>query len=79
MHAMATHHGGAGCPIDRDINLYIEDAETTSLDNDNVSTSGSETTIALGGPEAEGHPDELICNNQTKLTALTREMNNLWQ
>ena len=21
MHAMATHHGGAGCPVDRDINL----------------------------------------------------------
>ena len=27
MHAMATHHGGAGCLVDRDINLHIEDAE----------------------------------------------------
>ena len=64
-HTMATHHGDAGCPIDRDIDLHIEDAETTGLDNDNGSISGSDTTIALGGPEAEGHPDELIPSNQT--------------
>ena len=55
---MATHHGGAGCPIDRDIDFYVEDAEgiNTGLDNDNKSTSGSDTTVALGQPEAEGHP-----------------------
>ena len=59
--------------------LHIEDAETTGLDNDNVSISGLDTTIALGGPEAEGHPDELIPSNQTKLTALMREINDLHQ
>ena len=79
MHAMATHHRGAGCPIDRDIDLHIEVTETTGIDNDNESTSGSDTTIALGGSEAECHPDELIPSNQAKLTALMREINYLNQ
>ena len=72
MHTLATHHGGTGCPIDRDIDLHVEDAEgiNTGLDNDNESTSGSDTTIALGGPEAEGHCNELIPSNQVKLKAL---------
>ena len=38
-HAMATHHGGTECPLDRDIHLHIEDAETTGLENDNERTS----------------------------------------
>ena len=76
---MATHHRGTGCPIDRDIDLHVEDAETTGLDNDNESISGLDTTIALGGPEAECHPDELIPSNQVKLTAFMREMNDLCQ
>ena len=77
----ATHHGGTGCPLDRDIDLHIEDAEgiNTGLDNDNESTSGSDTTIALGEPEVEGHPHELIPSNQAKLTALMREINDLHQ
>ena len=78
MHTMATHHG-VGCPIDRDIDLHIEDADTTGLDNDNDSISGSDTTVALARPEADGHPDELIPSNQAKLTALTREINDLCQ
>ena len=59
---MATHHRVTGCPIDRDIDLHVEDAEGISmgLNNDNENTSGSDTTVALGGLEAEGHPDELI-------------------
>ena len=70
VHTMATNHGGAGCPIDSDIDLHIEDAEITGLDNNNESIKGSDTTIALGGPEAEGHPNELVPSNQAKLTAL---------
>ena len=72
---MATHHGGTGHLVDRDINLHIEDTEgiNTGLDNDNESTSGSDTTIALGGSEADGHPDELTPSNQAKLTALAWE------
>ena len=48
-HTMVTHHGAAGCPLDRDINLHIEDSETTGLDNNNESTSGLDATVALGG------------------------------
>ena len=79
MHAMATCHGGTGHPIDRDINLYIEDAETTGISNENESISGWDTTSALGGPEAEGNPNELIHSKQAMLTALTREINDLHQ
>ena len=78
-HAMATHHRGAGCPVDRDMDHHIEDAETTGLENNNENTSASDATIALGGPEAEGHPDDLIHSNQAKLTALLREIIDLHQ
>ena len=79
MHTMATHHRGIGCPIDRDIDLHVVDAETTGLDNDNESISGSDTIIALGGPEEEGYSNELILSDQAMLTALMREINDLWQ
>ena len=26
-HTKTTHHGGTGCPVDKDIDLHIEDAE----------------------------------------------------
>ena len=55
-HAMATHHGGAGCLSDRGINLHIEDSETTCLDNDNESTSGSDASVALGGTRGRRSP-----------------------
>ena len=63
---MATHLGGAGHPVDSDINLHIDNTEgiNTDLANGNESTSGSDTTVALGGPEVEGHPNELTPSNQ---------------
>ena len=64
-------------PLDRDINLDIE--EGTGIDNDNDSTHGLATTVALGGQEAEGHPNDPIYSNQDKLTTLTREINDLHQ
>ena len=76
--AVATHHRGAGCPLDRDIDLHIEDSETTGLDN-NKCTSGSNTTVAFGGPGAESHPNDPIYSNQAKLLALMREINDLCQ
>ena len=76
-HAMATCHGGAACPLDRDIDLHIEEA--MGIDNDDVSTHGSDATVALGGPEAEGHPNDPIYNNQDKLMELMREINDLHQ
>ena len=80
-HAMATHHRGTGCPVDSDINLHIDNVEgiNTGLANDNEITSGLDTTVAMGGPEAEGHPDELTPSNQAKLMALMREINDLCQ
>ena len=36
-------------------------------------------TVALGEPEAEDFPSELIPSNQAKLTALMREINDLHQ
>ena len=80
-HAMGTHHRGTGHPVGRGIDLHIEDMEgiKTGPDKDNESTSGSHTTIALGGSEAAGHPSELLPSNQAKLTALRREIHNLHQ
>ena len=77
MHAMATHHGGARCPLNRGIDLHTEDPESTDIDNE--STHSSNTTVALGGPEAEGHHKDPVYNNHVKLTTLKREINNLCQ
>ena len=74
---MATHHGGTGCPLDRDTNLYIKEA--MGIDDDNERSHGSDTTVALGGQEVEGHPDDLTFSNQDKLAALMREINDLCQ
>ena len=78
MHAMATHHRDAGHPIARD-DLHIEDPEATGMDNDKDSIGGSDATVALGGLDAEGNPNELLLSNQAKLTALTWEINKLCQ
>ena len=74
---MATHHGGAGCPLDRDIDLHVEEA--MYIDNNNDSTHGSDAIVALGGPEAECYPDDPIYSNQDKLMALIRGINDLSQ
>ena len=78
-HAMATHHRDAGHPLDRYINLNVEDSETTGIDNNNEITNGSDATVALGGPEAEGHASDPIYSNQDNLMTLTREINDLCQ
>ena len=59
-HTMATHHRGTRCPLDRGIDINAEDSEPTDIDNNNKITHGSDATVALGGPEAEGHPDDPI-------------------
>ena len=52
-YTMAICHRDAGYPVDRDIDLHIEEVEgiNTGPDNDNESTSFSDTTIAFGGSE----------------------------
>ena len=77
MHAMATHHGGTGHLLDRGLYILVEDPEHTDIDNE--STHSSDATVALGGPEAVGHPKEPVHNNQDRLTALAREINDLHQ
>ena len=77
MHTMAIHHRGAGCPLDRCKDINSEDPEHADIDN--KSTHSSDATVALGGPEAEGHPKDPVYNNYNKLTALMREINDLHQ
>ena len=76
-HAMVTHHGGAGCPLDRGLDILTEDPEHTDINND--STHSLEATVALGGPDAVGHPEDPVYDNQDRLTALMREINDLHQ
>ena len=61
MHTMATHHRSAGHSLDRGINLHAEDPEHVDIDNE--STHSSDATVALAGPEAEGHPQDPVYNN----------------
>ena len=77
MHVMATHHRGAGCPLDRGMDILAEDPEHADINNE--STHSSDATVALGGPEAVGHPEDQVYGNQDKLTVLMREMNDLHQ
>ena len=74
---MATHHGGTGQPIDRGIDLNAEDPELTDIENE--STHSSDATVALGGPGAEGYPEDPVYSNHNKLIAFTREINDLHQ
>ena len=64
MHTMATHHRGAGCPLDRGIDIHTEDPEPADIHNE--STHSSKATVALGGPEGEGHPKDHVYNNHDK-------------
>ena len=82
MYAKTTHPGGkgAGHHEARDVDLHIEDPVATGMDNNNDSISGSDATVALGiGLEAEGHPNEFLPSNWTKLTALVQEISKLHQ
>ena len=74
---MATHHRGAGCPLGRGIGFSAEDPEPTDIDNE--STHRSDATVAFGWPEAEGHPEDPVYSDHNKLTALTRQINDLHQ
>ena len=54
-----------------------EDPEHADIDND--SNPSLTATVALGGPESVGHPEDPVYNDQDRLTALTREINDLHQ
>ena len=74
---MATHHGGAGCPLNGCLDTLIEDPEHADINNE--STYSLDATVALGEPEAVGHPKDPVYGNQDKLTAVMRETNDLHQ
>ena len=69
-HAMATHHGGSGQPLDRDIDKTREVHETTDTDLENTQDFHPVDTDCF---------DNLQYNNPPKLTALTREVDDLHQ
>ena len=74
-HAMTNCHGGAECPEDRELNSYIEGARGIDIgpDNDNESEHSSDTTVAFGGAEANGHLSDPLPNSQADLKLLTRQ------
>ena len=77
MHAMATCNRGAGHPLARGLDILAEDPEHADIDNE--STHSSDATVALRGPEAVGHPEDPVCDNQDRLIALTSEIKDLHQ
>ena len=67
---MTTHHGGLGQPLDKDIDVTGEVHETTDTDIENTQDFH---------PVDTDHFEDLQHNNPTKLTALTREVDDLHQ
>ena len=65
-HAMATHHGGSGQPLDRDINVH------KAMDTDIEQTQEFHQVNANDFEESEP-------NNPTRLTLITREYDDLCQ
>ena len=57
------------------MDILTEDPEHADIDNDR--THSSDVTVALGGPKAVGHPDDLVYNDQDRLTVFTREIYDL--
>ena len=67
---MATHHGGSGNPLDRDIDMARDNQ--TAIDTD------IEVTQNLHPVETD-YFEDLDHNNPAKLTAITRELDDLHQ
>ena len=72
---MVTNHRGGGHSLDRGMDILTDDPEHADINNE--STHSLDATVALGGPEAEEHPEGHVYSNQDKLAALTREINDL--
>ena len=67
---MATHHGGLGQSLDRDIDVTREVYENADTDIENTQDFH---------PVNTDHFKDLQHNNPTNLTALTREVDDLCQ
>ena len=65
MHTMATHHGGLGQPLNRDIDVSREAHKVTDTDVEDT--------------QDFHHFEDLEHNNPARLTAITRELEGLCQ
>ena len=57
------------------MDILTEDAEHANINNN--STHNSDAAFALGDSEAARHPEDPTYDNQDRLTALIREINDL--
>ena len=69
-HTMATHHGSSGQYLDRDINVTREAHKATGTDVEDTQDFH---------PVETDHFEKLEHNNPTRLTAITRELDDLCQ
>ena len=79
---MTSHHGGTGYTSkDRELDSHVKDTKGIDIgpNNNNESMNSSDTTIALGGSEADVHLGNLLHSSQANLTVPTREISSLWQ
>ena len=67
---MATCHGGSGSSLDRDNDVTREIQNNTDTDTEDTQDFNTAETV---------HFEDLEHNNPTKLTALTREIDDLCQ
>ena len=64
-HAMATCHGGSGKPLDRDMNMTRDNQTAVDADVEDMQNFH---------PVETDHFEDLEHNNPTKLTAITRKL-----
>ena len=69
-HAMTTNHGGSGSPLDGDIDVTTETHKTTDTNIEDTWDFNTGETV---------HFEDFKYNNPTKLTVLTREIDDLHQ
>ena len=69
-HTMATCHGGSGQPLDRDIDVTREAHEATDTDIEDMQDFH---------PVEASHLQDLEHNNPARLTAITTELDDIWQ
>ena len=66
---------------DKDLNSHVEDTGDIDIvpSDVNESTNSLDTTLAIGGSEADSYLSDLLPSSQANLTIFTREINSLWQ
>ena len=69
-HTMATHHGGLGQPLDREVDVTRDAHNATDTDIEDMQDFHNMETVNFEDSEH---------NNPTRLTAITRELDDLCQ